>query len=91
LVAPLTLIYSSIQTFDVLVLTVRSNFINFVFQTFLLFIPEILLMGEPEGRRPLGRPRRRWVDNIRIDLERWDGVMWTGLVWLRKRTGGVLL
>jgi hypothetical protein len=27
-----------------------------------------LLVGKPEGRRPLGRPRRRWVDNIRIDL-----------------------
>ena len=28
-----------------------------------------VLMGKPEGRRPLGRPRRRWVDNIRIDLQ----------------------
>jgi hypothetical protein len=27
-----------------------------------------LLMGKPEGKRPLGRPRRRWVDNIRMDL-----------------------
>jgi hypothetical protein len=26
------------------------------------------LVGKPEGRRPLGRPRRRWVDNIRMDL-----------------------
>jgi hypothetical protein len=43
-----------------------------------------LLVGKPEGKRPLGRPRRRWV-------ERWDGVMWTGLVWLRKGTGGELL
>ena len=28
-----------------------------------------VLMGEPEGRRPLGRPRRRWVDNIRMDFQ----------------------
>ena len=28
-----------------------------------------VLMGKPKGRRPLGRPRRRWVDNIRTDLE----------------------
>jgi hypothetical protein len=28
----------------------------------------IVLVGKPEGRRPLGRPRRRWVDNIRMDL-----------------------
>jgi hypothetical protein len=27
-----------------------------------------LLMGKPEGKRPLGRPRRRWVDNIKMDL-----------------------
>jgi hypothetical protein len=47
-----------------------------------------LLVGKPEGKKPLGRPRNRWVDNIRIILERWDGVMWTGLVWLRVGTGG---
>jgi hypothetical protein len=29
-----------------------------------------LLVGKPEGKRPLGRPRRRWVGNIRMDLER---------------------
>jgi hypothetical protein len=50
-----------------------------------------LLVGKPEGKRPLGRPRRTWVDNIRMILERWDGVMWTGLVWLRIGTGGELL
>jgi hypothetical protein len=49
------------------------------------------LVGKPEGKRPLGRPSRRWVDNIRMGLERWDGVMWTGLVWLRIGTGGELL
>jgi hypothetical protein len=44
-------------------------------------------VGKPEGKRPLGRPRRRWVDNIRMDLEE---VGW-GLVWLRIGTGGELL
>jgi hypothetical protein len=40
-----------------------------------------LLMGKPEGRRPLGRPRRRWVDNIRMDLRGmgWGDVDWIGL------------
>jgi hypothetical protein len=34
-----------------------------------------LLVGEPEEKRPLGRPRRRWADNIKMDLrERWDGM-----------------
>jgi hypothetical protein len=52
-----------------------------------------LLVGNPEGKRPLGRPRRRWVDNIRMDLGEvgWGHVMWTGLVWLRIGTGGELL
>jgi hypothetical protein len=37
-----------------------------------------ILVGKPEGRRPLGRPRRRWVDNIKIDLREieWDVVEW---------------
>jgi hypothetical protein len=40
-----------------------------------------ILMGKPEGKRPLGRPRRRWVDNIRMDLGEigWDGVEWVDL------------
>jgi hypothetical protein len=50
-----------------------------------------LLVGKPEGKRPLGKPRRMWMDNIRMDLERWDGVMWTGFVGLRIGTGGELL
>jgi hypothetical protein len=49
-----------------------------------------LLVGKPEGKRPLGRPSRRWADSIRI-LERWDGGMWTGLVRLRIGAGGELL
>jgi hypothetical protein len=49
-----------------------------------------LLVGKPEGKRPLGRPRCRLVDIIKI-LERWDGVMWTRLVWVRIGTGGELL
>jgi hypothetical protein len=40
-----------------------------------------ILVGKPEGRRPLGRPRRRWVDNIKIDLREmgWDIVDWVDL------------
>ena len=40
-----------------------------------------VLVGKPEGRRPLGRPRRRWVDNIRTNLQEVEcGYMdWTGL------------
>jgi hypothetical protein len=37
-----------------------------------------ILMGESEGKRPLGRSRRRWVDNIKMNLRGagWDGVDW---------------
>jgi hypothetical protein len=40
-----------------------------------------LLVGKPKGKRPLGRPRRSWVDNIRMDLGEvgWGDVDWIGL------------
>ena len=46
-----------------------------------------VLMGKSEGRRPLGRPRRRWVDNIRTDLQEVGcGYMdWIGLAQNRDR------
>ena len=46
-----------------------------------------VLLGKPEGRRPLERPRRRWVDNIRMDLQEvWCGYMdWIGLAQDRDR------
>jgi hypothetical protein len=50
-----------------------------------------ILVGKPEGKRPLRRPRRRWVDNIKRILERKDGLVWTGSIWLRIGTGGGLL
>jgi hypothetical protein len=46
-----------------------------------------LLVGKPEGKRPLGRPRRRWVNNIRMDLGEvgWGDVDWIGLAQDRIR------
>jgi hypothetical protein len=40
-----------------------------------------MLVGNPEERRPLGRPRRRWMDNIKMDLREigWDGMDWNEL------------
>jgi hypothetical protein len=40
-----------------------------------------ILVGKPEGKRPLGRPRRRWVDYIKIDIREigWDGMDWIHL------------
>jgi hypothetical protein len=39
------------------------------------------LVGKPEGKRPPGRPRRKWVENIKIDLREtgWDGMDWIDL------------
>jgi hypothetical protein len=41
----------------------------------------MILVENPEGKRPLGMPRRRWVDNIKMDLREngWDGVDWIDL------------
>jgi len=46
-----------------------------------------VLLGKPEGKRPTGRPRRRWVDNIRMDLQEVEcGYMnWIGLAQDRDR------
>jgi hypothetical protein len=50
-----------------------------------------ILVGRPEGRRPLGRPRRRWEDNIKMNLREIGFGMWIGFIWLRIGTGGELL
>jgi hypothetical protein len=46
-----------------------------------------LLVGKPEGKRPLGRPISRWIDNIKMDLLEigWGGVDWIGLAQDRYR------
>ena len=38
-----------------------------------------ILLGSPNGKRPLGRPRRRWEDNNKIDVQE---VEWGGMVWI---------
>jgi hypothetical protein len=50
-----------------------------------------ILVGRPEGRRPLGRPRRRWEDNIKMDFWGIGFGMWIGFIGLRIGTGGGLL
>ena len=47
-----------------------------------------VLVGKPEGKRPLRRPRFRWVDNIRMYHQGLYVGVWTGLDWLRIETGG---
>jgi hypothetical protein len=50
-----------------------------------------VLVGEPQGRRPLGRLRRRWEDNIKIDFREVRLGERIGSIWLRIGTGGRLL
>ena len=50
-----------------------------------------VFMGKPEGKRLLGRPRHKWENNIKIDLQEVGWEAWTGLIWLRIETGGRLL
>ena len=47
-----------------------------------------VLVGKPEGKRPMGRPRRRWEDNIKTDLQEVGGGCGTGWSWFRIGTGG---
>jgi len=45
-------------------------------------------MWKPEGKRPFGRPRLKWEDNIRIDLQKVGCGLRSGSSWLRLGTGG---
>jgi hypothetical protein len=46
-----------------------------------------VLVGKPEGKRPLGRPRRRWEDNFKIDIKKvgCGGGAWNGSIWIEDR------
>ena len=47
-----------------------------------------VLLGKAEGKRQLEKPRRRWEDNIKVDLQEVGCGVWTGSSWLRIGTGG---
>jgi hypothetical protein len=49
-----------------------------------------ILIGKPERKRPLGRPRHRWED-VRMILGKQGGKVWTGCMWFRIQTTGGLL
>jgi hypothetical protein len=49
------------------------------------------LVWKPEGKRPLRRSRRRWENNIKMDLQEFGWGAWTGLIWLRTGMGDGLL
>jgi len=47
-----------------------------------------VLVGKPEGKRPLGKPRRRWGIILKWIFRKCDEGAWTGSSWLRTGTGG---
>ena len=47
-----------------------------------------VLVGKREAKRSLGKPRRRWEDNIKMDFQEVGWGPWTGMNWLRIGTGG---
>ena len=51
----------------------------------------VVLVGKSEVRRPFGRPRHRWEDNVEMDFQDVGWVTWAGLIWHRIGTGGGLL
>ena len=44
--------------------------------------------GQPQGKRPCGKPRHRWEDKIKVDLQEVGFGAWTGLIWLSIGTSG---
>ena len=50
-----------------------------------------VLVRKPEGKRPLRRPRHRWEDNIKMDLQEVGFGLWNGSSWLSIGTGGGLV
>jgi hypothetical protein len=50
-----------------------------------------VLVGKPEGKRPLERPRRRWENGIKMDLRETGWGVWSGFAWLRIGIAGGLL
>jgi hypothetical protein len=47
-----------------------------------------VLVGKPEGKRQLERPRCRWQDSVKMAIQEVDVGVWTGSTWLRIGTGG---
>jgi hypothetical protein len=66
------------------------NIIRVIKSRRLRWAGHIARMVKPEGRRPLGRPRRRWENNIKMDLREVGWGAWTESIWLRIGTGGGL-
>ena len=66
----------------------RMRWVGYVVRTGEKKVLYRVLVGKPDGKRPLGRPRRRWEDNIKIDVQEVDVGVRSGSFWLRKGTGG---
>jgi hypothetical protein len=52
---------------------------SFSYTVLSVILVTTIVIGKPEGKRPLGSPRRRWVDNIKMDLRE---IEWGGMDWI---------
>jgi hypothetical protein len=70
-----------------MIMTVRMRWVGNVAQNGKKRNAYGILVGKPEGKKPLGRPRCMFVNNIKMDLRRcdWDGIDWTDLAQDRDR------
>jgi len=50
-----------------------------------VFFAYRVLVGKPDGKRPLGRPRRKWTGDTETDLKKLVWNVWIGLIWVRPR------
>jgi hypothetical protein len=74
-------LYSSPNIFRMIIMSRRMGWAGHVARMGVKTNACRILVGKPEQKRPLGRPRRRWVDNIKIDLREigWDSMDWIDL------------
>jgi hypothetical protein len=81
--------YTQEFSFILFIVSILRHAVDFHFFSsalpLLLSFPFDLLVGKPEGKRPLGRPRRRWIDNIKMDLLGVNVVDWIDLAQDRYR------
>jgi len=60
-------------------------------RNFIIYTDNQILVGKPEEKRSFRRPRHRWTCNIKMNIKEMNMRMWTGFIWLRRRTSGRLL
>jgi transcription termination factor 2 len=77
----IVILFMDVQTLCNIIIMIKSRRMRWAGHVARMGETRNAYMGKPEGERPLGRPRRRRVDNIKMDLRgtEWDGLDWSNL------------